>query len=104
MAVDPELGYDPDDRFFYTRELVRELLPMALDGPEPPAAGPAEAGRSAGDPATGGNVQAMILDVRRVLPARDWTRETALRCHVRGDPYPDDVLDTIVERLGGPRA
>ena len=102
MAVDPELGYDPAvDQFHYSRGLVAELLPMALAGPEPPAAGPVEGGGS-GDPAVGGNMLVMILDVRRVMPADDWTYKQALHSVVHGIDFPTDLLDTIVDRLGGP--
>jgi hypothetical protein len=102
MPVDPDLGYDPSDQFFYTPSLVRELLPMALDGPEPPAAGPVDPGRRGGDPAEAGNLQAMLLDVRRVydrLPLND--QLTALAAHLNGTHTPAYVIDAIVERLGG---
>jgi hypothetical protein len=102
MAVDPELGYDPGDQFYYSRELVRELLPMALDGPVPPAGGLSEGGRSVADPATGGNVLAMIVDVRRAL-VYDGAWGQALTCHLKGQDFPDWLLDEIIDRLGGPK-
>lgn len=102
--IDPELGYDPDDQFFYTPGLVRELLPMALTGPVPPARGLAEQSSTPGDPATGGNLQAMILDVRRALALRPGTKGAAIAALRHGDDIPAFVLHELVNALGGPKA
>lgn len=91
------------DQFHYSRAMVAELLPMALDGPEPPARGLTDEPRGTGDPAVGGNLQAMLLDVRRVIPyLSDDSWRLAVQSWVRNTDCPDFVLDEIVDLLGGP--
>lgn len=102
--IDPERGYDPDDQFYYSRGLVAELLPIALNGPELPASGLTDGPGAQGDPAEGGNVQVMILDVRRVVPLMtESARYAAVYAVVRGEDIPPYALDEIVEMLGGPK-
>lgn len=102
--IDPAKGYDPDDQFYYSRKLVAELLPMAVYGPEPPARGLTDAPGGKGDPAEGGNMLAMILDVRRALSMLGPGRRAAIEGGVTAGIEPDTLdLDLIVEMLGGPR-
>lgn len=75
-AGDHELfaGAFAGDQFTYTTAMVQALLPLALDGPELPAAGRTESVRYHGDPAEGGNLLVMLIDVRSAvdrLPDRD---------------------------------
>lgn len=102
--IDPELGYDPDDQFYYSRKLVAELLPLAVAGPEPPARGLTDTPGGKGDPAEGGSMLAMIVDVRRALSLMGAGRRAAIEGGVTAgqEPYAVD-LDLIVELLGGPR-
>lgn len=102
--IDPDLGYDPDDQFYYSRQLVAELIPMALAGPQPPARGLSDTPGTGGDPAEGGNMLAMILDVRRALDQATGWRSAAIGCTKAGQDVPDHILDQIVDYLGGPRA
>lgn len=67
QIVDPEIGYHPDDQYVYSPAVVRELIPMALDGPETPTDTSWDSIRCPGDPAVGGNLLALIMDVKRVI-------------------------------------
>jgi hypothetical protein len=92
------------DQFYYSRGLVAELLPWALDGLEPPAKGLTDMPRGGSDPAEGGNVLAMMIDVRRAvsrLGDEQW--RSLLSAHYNGRDIPEYVLDGIVDLLGGPR-
>lgn len=101
--IHPQLGYDPADQFWYSRDLVEVLLPWAVDGPEPPAAGPERGSRSQ-DPAEGGNMLAMIVDVRRALARLPAHHAHAMFGALQNDQaVPTVVLDWIVDLLGGPR-
>jgi hypothetical protein len=92
------------DQFFYSRDLIAELLPWALDGLEPPARGLTEGRPSGSDPAEGGNVLVMMIDVRRAvaeLPDAEW--RALLNAHYAGRDYPASTVDELVDLLGGPR-
>jgi hypothetical protein len=103
-VIDPELGYDPEDQFYYNRRLVAELVPMALAGPEPPATGLTDRPGGGGDAAEGGNMLAMILDVRSALMRMNAGNYYGLRrCALGGEELPAYALDEIVELLGGVR-
>jgi hypothetical protein len=103
-VIDPALGYDPDDQFWYSRKLVAELLPLAVYGPEPPARGLTDSPGGKGDPAEGGNMLAMILDVRRALSLMGAGRRAAIEGGVTAGQDTDAVdLDLIVDLLGGPK-
>lgn len=93
------------DQFHYTPGMVAELLLLALDGPEVPARGLTDEPRGVGDPAVGGNLQAMLLDVRRALTLIDtqsW--RVAVTSWANNTECPAYVLDEIVDVLGGPPA
>lgn len=102
--IDPQLGYDPNDQFYYGRTLVQELIPLAVDGPMPPAKGPTDGPAPGGDPAEGGNTLAMILDVRRAmadLPFNDLAR--LYDCVLDNRLVPVEIVDRLVDYLGGVR-
>ena len=62
------LGYGTEDEAFYSPGLISTLLPLALD-PDGLVSPPQqdEPRRSKGDPATGGSLAAMVMDVRRAF-------------------------------------
>lgn len=99
------MGYDPDDQYYYSPGLLAELVPMAVAGPEPPATGLHEGGGGPGDPAEGGNLLTMIVDVRRGMGMISGEAAAALRRAVQvGDGVPPSwALAELLDALGGPR-
>lgn len=61
----PPMSNHYTDQYTYRLPVVRELLGPALDGYVPQ--GPPGGGSTPGDPAEGGNVLAMLCDIRRAL-------------------------------------
>ena len=86
-----ERGYSTEDLQWYSPGVIRNLLPRALapdgvDSPPDDGAGPRR-----GDPATGGNLTVMILDVRRAFESLNGWHSTYLR-HRYGDGMSVDAI------------
>lgn len=102
--IDPALGYDPNDQFYYSTGLVRELIPLAVAGPELPAPGITDRPTTQGDPAEGGNMLAMMLDVRSAIEKLPGlARLTIANAILSGVDVPKHVINQIIDLLGGER-
>lgn len=94
-------GRDPD-QFDYTGPMLGVLLELALDGPQMPAAGLTGMPRSTGDPAEGGNLLAMLVDVRRavgMLPRHE--RAQLYADHLAGREHSGYLVRELAARLNG---
>jgi len=117
------LGYSLDDLSYYSRTMVRELLPMMFDDEawHHPEQGDGER-RSGGDPATGGNWVATLADVSRAYDKLDPSdRDLLARFHRDGvsnnamaescgvskqtmSDWHDKAVRRLVDQLGGVKA
>lgn len=107
-----KLGYDESDVHWYNASQVVALLPLALD-PEYAGDGAmdydrqspkTEGGRTKKDPALLGDVQTMVVDVRRAISLLDTHVELALHAGSAGEALYDSAVESVVQFLGGPKA
>lgn len=114
-------GYQVEDVYYYSREQVARLVPLAVEDVTIPGV-PESTRRAPSDPAEGGNVLALISDVRKAisgLPRSDvalvvagyeatdqeWNAlaaQMAVKAPSLRRRY-NRILDRIVQTLGGSR-
>ena len=102
------LGYATEDEAFYSPGLISTLLPIALD-PDGLVSPPQETEprRSKGDPATGGSLAAMVMDVRRAFGRLNGWHATFVYARYVDNLLPDQIAvsyhvprDNVDEALG----
>lgn len=105
-----KLGYDVEDVQWYSPSIIEALLPLALDGtydgqlqPDYDRQSGKSGGRTKKDPAEGGDVMAMVVDVRRALSALPVWVELAVWTNEPGSALHDSAVEAVVQYLGGPR-
>lgn len=116
------LGYSTDDLTYYSRQYVRELLPLMFDDEAwmHPEQGDGER-RSPSDPAAGGNWVATLADLSQAFAKLDPSDQDLLtrfhrddvsnnamadRCGVSKQTmsdWHDKAIRKLVDKLGGPR-
>ena len=97
------LGYSVDDVMWYSRATVEGLLPMALDSTFTGSSGQyeSEGKRKHKPPSDGGDLLAMVIDVRHAIQkCKPWVLRAVVR-HERGHPIYDSAVREIVAQLGG---
>lgn len=60
-------GYEPEDQFRYTRSMVEQLVDVALAWPDLPGNEVDDSPRAKGPVGEGGNLPALVADVKRAL-------------------------------------
>lgn len=60
-------GYEPEDEFFYNYGLIRDLVRVVCTGGQLDVGVTSDRVRAPRDPAEGGNLQAMLADVKRAM-------------------------------------
>lgn len=85
------VGYSPRDEYFYHRTLIEDLIGVIVNGQTDQAGQTDERTRGARDASEGGNVQAMVADVKRALGTLD-SDSYALAMMAFGEQLPTRVL------------
>lgn len=88
------------DQFYYTEALVTSLLPVALEGPQMPCAGRTESVRHTSDPAEGGNLAVMLIDLRKAV-AQHPDRVNIYAEHAAGGDTNPWLVRELVQLLNG---
>lgn len=75
------LGYHHTDEWFYTKGIVRELLPVTMSGEwRDTLRGQPEGGRKPPrEPSTGNNLPAMVIEIDRAIPKLSKDQQAALK-------------------------
>lgn len=97
-------GYEPDDVHFYSVNMIEAALPLALDPTWDGLKGQTgerSEGGTRKPPHEGGDVVAVVADVRKAIQATpDWVRETLLT-QSRGDDRWESAVAAVIDYLGG---
>lgn len=84
-------GYEISDEFFYSTALIEDLLQVIVHGDSTFASRPSTVGNGGGDPAEGGNLAALLTDVKIALDQLDPDRKKLL-LDIYGEGKPFDVV------------
>lgn len=100
------VGYDPEDMAWYSPTLVEGLLPLAMDSDfAPENTTPEDAGQGNRRPTRpaneGGNLLAMVVDVRRAVEHTNLARYFTVSD--KSDPQWEARIEQLVDFLGGRR-
>lgn len=106
-----KVGYDPDDIHWYTSTQIVALMPLVLDETFAGTGVPdyeddssrTEGPRVKKNPAELGDLQAMVLDIRRALDALPEWVYLVVMMQQPGDELYDQAIGAILQQLGGPR-